>query len=80
MHHVGELLDVAACHVELLGRGQAAHRADVATSCRTRTQNFVFSGAIPVDATAEACLDVCPEGLILDSGLILDRSVILGCQ
>ena len=33
----------------------------VATSCRSRTQNFVFQGAIPADATAEACLDVCPE-------------------
>jgi hypothetical protein len=33
----------------------------VLTSCRSRTQDFVFMGANPVDATQEACLDVCPE-------------------
>ena len=33
----------------------------VATSCRSRTQDFVFAGAQMVDATQEACLDVCPE-------------------
>ena len=33
----------------------------VLTSCRSRTQDFVFSGAMPVDATQEACLDICPE-------------------
>ncbi len=31
------------------------------TSCRGRTQEFVFDGANPVDATQEACLDICPE-------------------
>src|SRR5690606_35255871 len=33
----------------------------VLSSCRSRTQAFVFSGAMPVDATQEACLDICPE-------------------
>lgn len=32
----------------------------VASSCRSRTQDFVFAGAVMVDATNEACLDVCP--------------------
>ncbi len=32
----------------------------VASSCRSRTQDFVFAGAVPVDATAEACLTPCP--------------------
>jgi hypothetical protein len=29
------------------------------STCRTRTQEFVFDGAVPVDATQQACLDVC---------------------
>ena len=33
----------------------------VATSCRSRTQDFVFNGAITIDATDEACLSQCPE-------------------
>lgn len=33
----------------------------VATSCRSRTQDFVFQGAMMTDATQEACLDHCPE-------------------
>jgi hypothetical protein len=32
----------------------------VMSSCRTRTQDFVFAGAVVVDATDEACLDQCP--------------------
>jgi hypothetical protein len=31
------------------------------TSCRSRSTEFVFDGAVPVDATQEACLDICPE-------------------
>jgi hypothetical protein len=33
----------------------------VASSCRARTQDFLFMGAAQADATQEACLDVCPE-------------------
>lgn len=33
----------------------------VASSCRSRTQDFVFAGAEMIDATDEACLDICPE-------------------
>ncbi len=31
------------------------------TSCRSRPTEFVFAGGIPVDATQEACYDICPE-------------------
>jgi hypothetical protein len=31
------------------------------TSCRSRPTEFVFGGATPVDATQEACYDICPE-------------------
>lgn len=33
----------------------------VLSSCRSRTQDFVFTGDEPVDATDEACLSICPE-------------------
>jgi hypothetical protein len=33
----------------------------VATSCRSRTEDFVFAGSEVIDVTQEACLDVCPE-------------------
>jgi hypothetical protein len=33
----------------------------VATSCRTRTEDFVFNGAVVVDATDEACLTPCSQ-------------------
>lgn len=33
----------------------------VASSCRGRTQDFVFPGAPDVDATQIACLDLCPS-------------------
>jgi hypothetical protein len=33
----------------------------VATSCRSRAHDFVFNGATVIDATQEACLDICPE-------------------
>ena len=33
----------------------------VASSCRSRTQDFVFNGAMMIDATDEACLSICPE-------------------
>jgi hypothetical protein len=32
----------------------------VMSSCRSRTQEFIFGGTDPVDATDEACLDICP--------------------
>ncbi len=31
------------------------------TSCRSRPTEFVFEGAQTIDATQEACFDVCPE-------------------
>ena len=31
------------------------------TSCRSRPTEFVFDGATRIDATQEACLDICPE-------------------
>jgi hypothetical protein len=33
----------------------------VLSSCRSRTQDFVFAGAMTVDATDDACLNICPE-------------------
>jgi hypothetical protein len=33
----------------------------VLSSCRSRTQDFVFNGDDPVDATDAACLSICPE-------------------
>ncbi len=31
------------------------------TSCRSRPTEFIFEGAITIDATQEACYDLCPE-------------------
>jgi hypothetical protein len=36
----------------------------VATSCRSRLAEFVFNGAVVVDVSDEACLDVCPHDAI----------------
>ncbi len=36
----------------------------VSTSCRSRQDDFVFAGAIMVDATQEACLDVCDSDTV----------------
>jgi hypothetical protein len=61
-----------------------------ASSCRSRTANFVFDGAPPIDATQTACLDVCPgdveqvtiagappwlEAATLADGLALDTAL-----
>jgi len=41
-----------------------------ATSCRSRPTEFVFEGAISIDATQIACLDVCSlDSLGIDDGL-----------
>jgi hypothetical protein len=40
-----------------------------ATSCRSRQSEFVFNGAVVVDVTQQACLDVCSlETLDIDDG------------
>jgi hypothetical protein len=33
----------------------------VLSSCRSRVQDFVFNGATVIDATDDACLNICPE-------------------
>jgi hypothetical protein len=36
----------------------------IASSCRSRLGEFVFNGAMVIDMTDEACLDVCPHDVI----------------
>lgn len=45
------------------GNGPEAGRF-VSSSCRQRTQDFVFQGAVQIDVTNEACLDICPHETI----------------
>ncbi len=35
-----------------------------ASSCRSRLGEFVFNGAVPIDATEESCLDICAHETI----------------